>query len=87
MTLVWETPMENHTEKLVALAIADNANDAGVCWPSVPTIARKCDLTEQGVQNRLKSLQKSGWLKVERKPGQSNTYTIHPPTPLTLTIN
>lgn len=75
--------MQNHTEKLVALAIADNANDNGVCWPSVTTIARKCDLSEQGVLNRIKSLQKSGWLKVEHKPGCSNTYVIHPPTPLT----
>lgn len=83
MTLVWATPMQNHTEKLVALAIADNANDNGVCWPSVTTIARKCDLSEQGVLNRIKSLQKTGWLKVEHKPGCSNTYVINPPTPLT----
>lgn len=83
MTLVWATPMQNHTEKLVALAIADNANDNGVCWPSVTTIARKCDLSEQGVLNRIKSLQKTGWLKVEHKPGCSNTYIINPPTPLT----
>lgn len=83
MALVWDTPLDNHTKKLVALAIADNANDAGVCWPSIPTIARKCDLSAQGVLNKVKALEKDGWLTIKRSHGRSNTYTVHPPTPLT----
>ena len=85
MSIVWATTARNHTEKLVLLALADNANDQGVCWPSIATLAKKCDLTEQGVLNRIDLLEKAGQISIKKTPGKSNTYTINPPTPLSAT--
>lgn len=83
MQRVWESECQTHTEKLVLLALADNANDSGVCWPSIANIARKCGLSEQAVLNRLAALENKGWLAVQRASGKSNHYEINPPTPLT----
>jgi Helix-turn-helix domain len=83
MNAVWNTPCETHTQKLVLLKLADNANDAGVCWPSVANIASHCDLTEEGVRNQIKKLAASGLLEVERGHGRghSNRYSILPGNP------
>ena len=61
MTLVWETPLPD-SEKLVLLALADWANDDGVCWPSVKTLAKKCSKSERTVQNAVRSLRVKGHL-------------------------
>lgn len=75
MAKVWELPMENHSLKLVTLALADNSNDQGSCWPSMSTLARKCDLTSNGVRNQLQKLFLMGLLKMERGGGRySNRY-------------
>lgn len=77
MQRVWETPCRTHTEKLVLLALADNASDEGECWPSQATIARKTDLSEQGVRNQLAALEKRGWLKVRKSQGKTaNRYLL-----------
>ncbi len=77
MTAVWDLQLPD-SEKLVLLALADNANDAGVCWPSVATIARKCSKGERTVQGAIKSLEASGHLSRIEKVGKGVTYTIHP---------
>jgi hypothetical protein len=85
MSRCWDTPCGSHTKKLVLLALADNANDGGECFPSMETIARKCDLSEQAVRNWIKEMEDDNWLSVDRshKLKRSNIYTIRPPTPLT----
>lgn len=85
MTRVWETSCQNHTQKLVLLALADNANDQGECWPSMETIARKCDLSVQGVRNHIQKLEAYGLLGVDRSHSdtRSNRYALTvPPTAL-----
>jgi hypothetical protein len=52
-------------EKLVMLALADNANDGGLCFPSMRTIARKATLTERGARGVVRRLTKRGFLEVE----------------------
>lgn len=76
MSAVWNLPCENHTEKLVLLALADNANDQSVCWPSLETLARKCELTRQGVLNRIEKLITKGRLKVRKADGRVNVYEL-----------
>lgn len=85
MSRCWDTPCGSHTKKLVLLALADNANDGGECFPSMETIARKCDLSEQAVRNWIKEMEEEKWLVVDRshKLKRSNIYTLTPPTPLT----
>jgi hypothetical protein len=85
MSRCWDTPCGSHTKKLVLLALADNANDGGECFPSMETIARKCDLSEQAVRNWIKEMEEEKWLVVDRshKLKRSNIYALTPPTPLT----
>lgn len=73
MTQVWSTPMESHTTKLVLLALADNASDEGVCWPSLRTLSRKCDLGKRNVQKHIEILKSKGLLRVESGDGKKNS--------------
>jgi len=79
MTKVWDTECESHTQKLVLLALADNANDQGVCWPSIPTIAKKCSLTDRAVYAQIEALQSRNLVGVDSGGGvKNNTYHIFP---------
>jgi hypothetical protein len=46
MERVWEHSKASGTPLLVLLCLADWANDAAECWPSISTIARKCRLKD-----------------------------------------
>lgn len=50
--------------KLVLLALADNANDEGRCWPSQPTIARKASLSVRALRDHLHALEADGWIAI-----------------------
>lgn len=76
MSVVWETQCESHTEKLVLLAIADNANDQGYCYPSLATLAKKTDLCRFSVIQQVEKLEKRGFLRVFRSINKSNDYQI-----------
>lgn len=77
MTAVWDMPMQA-VDKLVALALADNANEAGLCWPSIATIARKCGCSERSVQRSIRQLQADGILKRDEIVGKGCKYTFNP---------
>lgn len=77
MTAVWTVAL-CHTDKIVLLALADNANDEGVCWPSVPTLITKCGMSERSVQRVVTKLCESGHVTVHVRSGRSNYYTVHP---------
>lgn len=53
--------------KLVLLKLADNANDEGTCWPSVPLIAEHTELSERTVQQHLGRLESLGLVRIERR--------------------
>jgi Helix-turn-helix domain len=85
MTAAWATNLP-HTDKLVLLALADNANDEGFCWPSVATLAIKCGMEERSVSRVMERLESAAHLTRKERPGRSNTYVVHPrpivtPTP------
>jgi hypothetical protein len=68
--------------KIVLLALADIADDAGVCYPSISHIAKKACLGERAVQRRLAELRQLRLLSVQRrfrKDGSptSNLYSLH----------
>ena len=76
---VWKTKFGSSTLKIVMQALADNANDSGYCWPSIPTLAEKCELTRQGVYDQIDILEERGYLTVDRKIGRVNHYWLHIP--------
>jgi hypothetical protein len=77
MSLVWTTALPD-SEKLVLLALADCANDDGVCWPSMRALVAKCSKTDRTIQAAIKSLANAGHLTRVERPGKGVLYTIHP---------
>lgn len=78
---VWQHTEAAHSALVVMLAIADNADDHGIAWPSVKTIARKGRLTERAIQLAIRSLVAAGELLVYEGQGDYGThlYWLHLP--------
>lgn len=49
--------------KLVLIDIANRANDDGECWPSVATIAKRCQTTPRTVTAKIAYLIEHGWIE------------------------
>jgi len=77
MTLVWESEIGPATKRLVLLALADSANDEGVCWPSIPTIARKAGASRRRTEEVLAELAAAGIVAKQQRFNDSNVYTLH----------
>jgi len=76
----WEQELTNPTEKLVLLAIADHANDDGLCWPSMSHVANRCLLSTRQVQRITGTLEEHGLISRARRrraDGSLGTYTYH----------
>jgi len=69
------------TPKLVLMALADAADDHGVCWPSVATLSGKCTVSPRTVQRVLRMLVEQQLLVAEARHRQngacsSNRYRL-----------
>ena len=53
------------TPKLILMALADTADDRGICWPSVPTLAQKCTVSPRTVQRVIRALANKGLMVAE----------------------
>ncbi len=73
MTRVWEFSQAAGTDLLVLLALADNANDEGECWPSIRYVAAKCRIDTRTTQRRIRSLELLGEVVVIRGGGKAST--------------
>ena len=62
--------------RAVLVALADMANHAGACWPSVATIARRACLSVRSVFAHLKALEGVGVLMRRARIGRSSLYTL-----------
>lgn len=80
MAKVWPLQM-GHAEKLVLLALADNANDDGDCWPSVANLSEKTCLSDRAVQHCIRRLTDAGHVTVSRRYKKSNVFHVHPVYP------
>lgn len=77
MTEAWKTRLPTG-QKMVLLALADNANDMGECYPSIATLAAKCSMSERAVQGHLRGLEEAGIVERDMRTGRSTLYTINP---------
>jgi hypothetical protein len=76
MAAAWELPIPQ-TEKMVLLCLCDYANDAGECWPSVDTIARKCSVSGRSVQRSIRKLTAIGMVAIKPSNGRkANWYCV-----------
>jgi DNA-binding transcriptional MocR family regulator len=79
MTAAWKTELPQ-TPKMVLLALCDNANDEGECYPSVQTLAKKCSVSDRAVQMQLTRLEELGYVVREIRAGRSTVYNIRKPS-------
>lgn len=75
MSGVWKMDLPTF-EKLVLLALADCANDEGLCWPSIATLERKTNAGRRTVQRSIRALESAGILKRQEVPGKGCKYYI-----------
>jgi hypothetical protein len=55
------------TSKLVLVKLADNANEEGLCWPSMKKLVDHTELSERAVRKHLLVLEKMGLIFIERR--------------------
>lgn len=62
--------------RAVLLVLADMANHAGTCWPSVSTLARRACLSVRSVFNHLGELVRAGLIQRRARIGRSSLYSL-----------
>jgi DNA-binding transcriptional ArsR family regulator len=71
--------------KLLLVKLADNANEEGVCWPSLALIIEHTELSRRTVQDHLTRLEVLGLIEIERREGGNGTlpnrYHLQIPAP------
>lgn len=79
MTHIWDHGPQQISERIVLLALADFANDEGLCWPSMARISQRALLTRRALQRVISRLEANGWLTVQRNRGRGNVnlFTVH----------
>lgn len=62
--------------RAVLLELADMANAAGICWPSISTLARRACVSVRSVFTHLAELVKAGLLTRRQRIGRSNIFML-----------
>ncbi|CAM4399716.1 Helix-turn-helix domain-containing protein [Comamonas aquatilis] len=78
MAACWPLQGMSASQKAVLISLADQANDDGVCWPAVGTIAARTCLSERAVRDALAWLQTAGAVFREYRHNTSTSYTVSP---------
>lgn len=78
MSACWPLEGMSIAQKAVLISLADNANDQGVCWPSIPTIAKRVCASERAVQNAIKWLETAKVVTANRSNGRHTSYSVTP---------
>ena len=65
MNDVWEHSPYKGVERLIHLALADNANEHGECYPHLPTIIRKARTSRTAAYRCLRKMRDDGLLSYE----------------------
>jgi hypothetical protein len=63
--------------KLLLLALANYADESGVCWPSQETLARDTEQSVDTVQRQLGALEKLKLVSRERLPKRRGQWQRH----------
>jgi GntR family transcriptional regulator len=68
----WEEGPMDANEQHVYLYLAERADAAGTCFPSLPTIARATRRHENTVRRAIRDMERDGYLSVARGNGKGN---------------
>lgn len=64
-------------KRLVMLALADHANDEGVCYPSISRLCLRTGMKERTVQTHIRELEADGYLSRDMNKGRSGSNLYH----------
>ncbi len=78
MSQCWPLQGLSVTQKAVLISLADQANDDGVCWPAVGTIAARCCMSARAVRSAMDHLEAVGLLTRDRRFNSSTVYKVTP---------
>ncbi|MBH1671622.1 helix-turn-helix domain-containing protein [Stenotrophomonas maltophilia] len=78
MSQCWPLQTLSVTQKAVLISLADQANDDGVCWPAVGTIAARCCMSARAVRTAMDHLEAVGLLTRDRRFNSSTVYKVTP---------
>lgn len=78
MSACWPLQGMTATQKSVLISLADQANDCGVCWPSVGSIAKRTCLSSRAVQDAIAWLESAGIVQRDFRVNSSTSYTVTP---------
>lgn len=70
MAQVWDHSPHSGSDLLMLLAIADHANDQGLAWPSIPTLAKKCRVHRRQAIYIIRNLEKAGSISIVKGGGR-----------------
>ncbi|MHC1697752.1 MAG: helix-turn-helix domain-containing protein [Geobacteraceae bacterium] len=73
MSIVWMMDLPK-AEKMLLLALADSANDDGVCWPSREVLAKKCGDSVRTVIRSIVKLEQRGFLVNKTRTRDNGSY-------------
>lgn len=63
--------------QLLLLHLASYANDDGLCWPAIDTLAADCELSKWAVKYHLKRLSDNGYLQIIHRQLDGASLTNH----------
>jgi hypothetical protein len=74
MSAVWASSLEDLTEVMLLLCLADHADDdGGNCYPGHRRLARMARVSEKTVGRTLRRLEQDGWIEImQRGDGRGN---------------
>ena len=83
MSWVWDNSPYRDNSLLIHLALADWANDDGLCWPNQQSIAAKARCSTEHVRRITRTMESDGYIEivsVSKGPGSSHVYQLKRPT-------
>ncbi len=72
MNRIWDQSTQTGTPLVILLALADRADEDGICWPGVDWIAQRARLQPRQARNVLRSLEESGDIIIATSKGGRN---------------
>lgn len=72
----WKIELKS-SPKIVLLALSDYADKNGICYPSVPTLSRKCGLSSRAIQKNLSKLVSNEYITKIMRSGRSTLYQLN----------
>ena len=75
---VWKIQNLSPTQKFVFISLADQANDEGICYPTIRSISKRTSLSDRAIRGAIKHLEKNNFLRVEKVPGRASNYVLTP---------